>query len=205
MKTSESYQVHLIPTEKESKIYYNEPSECLYFNNQCTGIKKANVYQHIYLTSSTEEIGMSDWYIDDVNAVRKSVTNDKEYWSERQEYGLIVASTDKSITPNQWIPQSIVEMIVEYYNIHGEVMEELELIHVLSSVISMGNKGLNHHNKAIIATNPNGSVILAEKKEETWNDIFKKANKYSEDNADCTSLESYLEEHYNSPTKKANR
>jgi hypothetical protein len=52
--------------------------------------------QHLYITSD-EEIKEGDWYIDDTNTIRQSVTSDGDYWSRRKDYKKIIATTDKSI------------------------------------------------------------------------------------------------------------
>lgn len=53
-------------------------------------------YNHLYITSD-EEIKEGDWYIDDTNTIRQSVTSDGDYWSRRKDYKKIIATTDKSI------------------------------------------------------------------------------------------------------------
>ena len=52
--------------------------------------------QELYITSD-EEIKKGDWYIDDTNDVRQSVTSDDIYWKSRTDYKKIIATTDKSI------------------------------------------------------------------------------------------------------------
>ena len=52
--------------------------------------------QELYITSD-EEIKKGDWYIDDTNDVRQSVTSDDIYWKSRTDYKKIIATTDKSL------------------------------------------------------------------------------------------------------------
>lgn len=60
----------------------------------------AFTYNHLYITSD-EKIKEGDWYIDDTNAVRQSVTSDDIYWKSRTDYKKIIATTDKSLTTSE--------------------------------------------------------------------------------------------------------
>jgi hypothetical protein len=55
--------------------------------------------QHLYITVSqdVESIKEGDWYIDDCNTLRQSITNDKDYWEVRQDYRKIIATNDNLI------------------------------------------------------------------------------------------------------------
>lgn len=53
--------------------------------------------QHIYIVSNNENIFIGDWYLDDTNNVRQSVTSDSHYWDIRPEYKKIIATTNKSL------------------------------------------------------------------------------------------------------------
>ena len=89
-------KVILLSTEskvKPGEIYHNVYGdlEISQFTNRIfTG-------QHLYFVSS-EKIGSGDWYIDDTNSLRKSVTDDEDYWSVRQDYLKVIATTDKVLT-----------------------------------------------------------------------------------------------------------
>ena len=52
----------MLPTEKASKLYYNNPTETLCYDDKCTGIKGANEYRHLYFVSD-REIKEGDWFI----------------------------------------------------------------------------------------------------------------------------------------------
>lgn len=96
----------------------------------------AFTYNHIYITSD-EEIKESDWYIDDTNNVRQSVTSDAAYWSVRKDYRKIIATTDKSLLlPNinfkNWdgktrnLPSpsdGFIRKFIEKYNAGTPIME----------------------------------------------------------------------------------
>lgn len=46
-----------------------------------------------YVVVDDSEIKEGDWYIDDSNCIRQSVTSDKEYWGRRMDYKKITHST----------------------------------------------------------------------------------------------------------------
>ena len=52
--------------------------------------------QHLYVISD-DEIKFDDYYIDDVNFVRRSITSNKDYWNVRKSYKKIIASSDTSL------------------------------------------------------------------------------------------------------------
>lgn len=70
-----------------------------------------------------------EWYVDDSNQIRQSITSDKYYWSQRVDYCKIVATLNFSIDKD--IPMIIVEDEVEIGNI-----ETAKLI----DFIEQGNK-----------------------------------------------------------------
>ena len=111
------------------------------------GIGLATKYfkkHNLYLTSD-EKIEDGDWYIDDTNAIRQSITSDKDYWDRRKDYRKIIATTDKSITIktendyngkliwNEPLPQIHESFIKEYVkeckagNIITDVLVEYEV------------------------------------------------------------------------------
>lgn len=96
--------------------------------------------QHLYFTSD-EEIKEGDWYIDDCNGIRQSVTSDKEYWEVRKDYKKIIACTNNSLKFGEDVPgiitfkslpqpsQQFIEKYIEEYNkgnIITEVLVEVE-------------------------------------------------------------------------------
>lgn len=72
--------------------------------------------QHLYLTSD-REIKMDDWYIDNTNAVRKCIVDDKDYWARRTNYKKVEATTDASLGL-PIIPQSF---IGKYVSAQGKI------------------------------------------------------------------------------------
>ena len=104
-----------------------------------------NSYQHIYITSD-EKIEEDDWYIDDCDKIRRSVTSDEEYWSVREDYKKIIVTTNKFITIDGYdssdedaivkcyLPQPSQEFIETYVKAYNEgnpiteVIVEYEII-----------------------------------------------------------------------------
>ena len=133
------------PIFKSNNYLYIGYGEKLEYKN------KDNSYQHLYITSD-EDIKEDDWYIDDCNQIRRSVTSDKEYWSVREDYKKIIATTDtllisinehyfdvnksrKSAVLEQktlpQIPQQFIELYCQKYNEGNyitEVIVEYEII-----------------------------------------------------------------------------
>ena len=148
--------VVMLPTNEKSKLilsfkeksfnYLTEPKLTLIVeeaNYQLSNIQS----QHLYIISD-EKIKEGDWYIDDCNQIRRSVTSDKEYWSVREDYKKIIATTDKNLVTkyderfedvtinknslNQKLPQLPQQFIYDYIaeynkgNVITEVMVEYE-------------------------------------------------------------------------------
>lgn len=59
------------------------------YENECK-------HQHLYIVSDNE-IKEGNWYIDDTNLIRQSVTSNKTYWANRKTYKKIEATTDISL------------------------------------------------------------------------------------------------------------
>ena len=58
---------------------------------QWKGLKPdPEIFQLLLL--SDDKIGLKDWYLDDTNTVRQSVTNDEDYWSVRKDNKKIIAA-----------------------------------------------------------------------------------------------------------------
>ena len=129
--------VIMLPTiSANNPIVYLYPDGKLYLLPPKTGVAKM---LHLYITSD-EEIKEGDWYIDDCNKIRQSVTSDKEYWEVRKDYKKIIATTDTSlkikydgtslITDN-WdksLPQpsqQFIEKYIEEFNKGNQITEYL--------------------------------------------------------------------------------
>jgi sulfur relay (sulfurtransferase) DsrC/TusE family protein len=111
-------QVVMLPTKKRSNIG---------INNEIGSLNKGKLYlfspavfeeaQHIYFTDNSEE-EEGDYAIDlDANVVFKVGK-----W-ETNNAIKIVASTDRELTPNSWIPESFVKKFIEMYNAGTPITE----------------------------------------------------------------------------------
>ena len=127
-------KIVMLDTSKASLILSNDGGKLMYdkSTSHLGGYRKDIVFtpQHLYFLSS-DKICEGDWYIDDCNQVRQSVTSDEEYWSVRQDYKKIIATTDKSLTfddgMNSWfLPELSPEFIQKYIDAYnkGEKIEE---------------------------------------------------------------------------------
>lgn len=67
---------------------------------------------------SDGEINSDDcWYIDDTNIIRKSITNDADYWKARKDYTKIIAQlpSEKTLDGIPIAEEIGVEQLAEYY------------------------------------------------------------------------------------------
>ena len=145
-------------------------------------IKKLHIYtpekglgwnfQHLYIISN-DEIKESDWYIDDANQVRRSITSDKEYWSVRKDYKKIVATTNPELWMKEldvkesrysndeiylWdipkISESFSQAYVKSYN-EGKPITEIDLEMEYNTLYPMVQ-----NNNLKIKTTPDNTVII---------------------------------------------
>lgn len=89
-------KVVMLPTEDKTSILKHNGGNVLYYYKDTVLATDGYTNQHLYSTTD-EEIREGDWYIDDTNAIRQSITSDREYWSKRLDYKKIVATTDRSL------------------------------------------------------------------------------------------------------------
>ena len=99
------YKVKVVMLSTEKVFDKNINSQIVIHNGtlkfcQSGGMLKESKPQHIYITVSQEIelIKEGDWYIDDANIVRQSITSDKDYWGVRQDYVKIIATTGPKLT-----------------------------------------------------------------------------------------------------------
>ena len=99
------YKVKVVMLSTEKVFDKNINSQIVIHNGtlkfcQSGGMLKESKPQHIYITVSQEIelIKEGDWYIDDANIVRQSITSDRDYWGVRQDYVKIIATTDPNLT-----------------------------------------------------------------------------------------------------------
>jgi len=175
-KNEKKCQVVMLPTnDKESIIYKCKDDNTLSFKPVYQEYYK--LPQHLYITSN-DEIKEGDWYIDDTDAVRKSVTCDKDYWSRRTDYKKIIATTDKSlglldengkyIVYTHLIPQpseSFIQKYIESYN-KGEIIKDV--------MVEYSYKGQQYNeedtlNSLHARVNPKDNTITIRKIKDSWN------------------------------------
>jgi hypothetical protein len=96
-------QAVILPTEKVFDKNIN--SQIVIHNGtlkfcQSGGMLKESKPQHLYITVSQdiEPIKVGDWFLNEDNIVRQSITSDKDYWRVRQDYVKIIATTDPKLT-----------------------------------------------------------------------------------------------------------
>ena len=128
--------IHLIPTDKPSRLLKNIQYNTFWLSTEFLhreikrGVEELE-YQNIYITSD-EEIKDGDWYIDDIDAVRKSITSDVKYWSVRKDYKKIILTTDQDLIKDgvQAIDDEFLEWFVKNPNCESvEVTKTLQVRH----------------------------------------------------------------------------
>lgn len=174
-----SYKLVMLPTEKASKIWIDNDTKKLVY-----GIYSLNsnncINQRLYITSNQEITKDCKWYIDDTNTVRENVVNDIDYWAARKDYKEIIASSDKSITPNSWIDLLSNDWIIDEYN-KNKVLPDIELNKITIKCKTCNAVGRVHDTSIYVAamcpdckgsgtqkilnTYPNGSVKCSQGKE----------------------------------------
>ncbi len=163
----------MVPTETLDGGVFAEPSEGKLVLNQYTDVKwKDCKYQEIYILSA-DEIKANDWCIINTHDQEwisvlhhiKEIKNDPfhgkvcilhndEGFIYYNECTKIIASTNKSITPNFWINLKEQWWIFEHYNKHKELPEiELQMVNI---------GALKKYKKFVIKRNSDKSVIIVE-------------------------------------------
>ena len=116
-------EVVMIATDKRTRI--DKIRNSLRYSIYLIPSNAFSEFQHLYIISN-EEIKEGDWYIDDINTIRQSITSDKDYWAVRQDYKKIIATTNTSLyvpitqdKPFDELPQpsdSFIKKYIEEYN-----------------------------------------------------------------------------------------
>jgi len=136
--------IFLLPTDKPSRLVkiYNEvdlKSFILKLDVKVNDNYKE--YQNIYMTS-TKEIKMDDWYLDDTNSVRQAITECESYWTHRKKYQKIILTTDVDLIKDgvQYIDDEFLEWFVK--NPSCEEVEVKSYYKVKSGTIQEHKKGV---------------------------------------------------------------
>lgn len=145
-----------------------------------------NMSKQPIIISETEKILVEDWYIDDTMAIRQSVTDDKDYWSRRQDYNKILA------LPQHFSEEQLQDIVRGKYADGDTVMVECSD----KVTVIMPENTKTYYIK---------SPLAIHKTEETWEEILQKAyvsgNPYHWDGLPDGFCE-YMVNHYLPPTKK---
>ncbi len=123
-------KVVMLATNEKAKLYLTTTGKLCICSNEIVSHGAKGTNQHLYILSN-ENIKEGDWYIDDTDIIRQSITSDKKYWDNRKDYGKIIATTDNSLVIrydgttsisenwNKSLPQpsnSFIEKYIERYN-----------------------------------------------------------------------------------------
>lgn len=164
----EKCEVVILPTkDKKSRLIYSDAYHgtrniLVYLDKKsCRNDRKHHLRKrfHLYVLSN-EKIKKGDYYIDDINEVRKSITSDKEYWESRPNYKKIIATTDKSLNLYQ-IPENFIRHYINKYN-QGNIITE-----VLVEYNYLGGLGGQYQIKKL-KVNPDNTITIHPVKD-SWN------------------------------------
>lgn len=165
-------KINILPKGNINKL------DILHFGNENIkgAWKDGNIKcQHLYILSN-ESIKEGDWYIDDANNVRLSVTSDEDYWSKRPEYKKVISITDTSLNLPQ-PSQAFIQKYVERYNADDPityVMVEYqypEMIKISSHLLLTGSDEEKQEMEAQLnlKVNPKDNIITIRSVKDTWN------------------------------------
>ncbi len=193
-----TYDIKILSSKTESKLYFHNPTEALRFDDRKSDLKGINDYQHLYIISdeaATE--GGIGWDLSETkfHPLLRIVGNStfaKEGIKNKTIVKLI-ASSDKSLTPDSWIPDSFIRYYVEEYHnrkLISEVMLEVALDENIKDYPEFGGNG-------IPKTSEDGSVIIHKQKTYSEEEVFAIAQEawiesfFTKRNTDITGFEEW--------------
>ena len=142
----------MLPTFSKSNLYLTDESK-LVMDNMLSDFAQVDK-QHFYIISN-DDINFGDWYYNPVlKKVQKKYSKEQDY-IKRDNCNKIIASSDKSITPNSWIPESFVNAYIKSFN-EGKTITEVDL--------EMTSSELEHEIRWDIAVRKDFSVIIHQSK-----------------------------------------
>jgi hypothetical protein len=164
-----SYKVVMLPTEKASKITLGDNLRGTHFE--------------LYILSD-DEIKSGEDYVCDGKYIVKSPA--AKSWSVSKK---VIASTDKSITSNSWIPDSFVEAYVKSYKsgtpiteVSLEMIEEHpELNNALASPETVWKEDVlkeQENDYPKLKTRSDGSVIIHQSKMYSRDEVIRIIERY---------------------------
>ena len=171
MKT---YPTILLPTDKASNLFIEKEENSLMVEpRNAASLPMYYTPQHIYIIDPSAEIKEGDWYITKLNNIIK---HEREWSVDFPNFNnkKIIASTDKTITPNSWIDISKSMWIIDEYNKTGKMPDVgLEIKEEYSAAL---NEDICI--EMVIKTNSDKSVIIKPIEEEVnWTDTSSKFDK----------------------------
>ena len=158
-----TFQIIMLPTKStveamnKSHLILEDSGKLNYIENP-THAKWG--HQHLYFVSSEDEIKEGDWTFANGTPYKVLDIQGDNYKTELcwvSNCKKIIASTDKSITPNSWIPDSYVKWYVEKANDSGVPVDLVNLEMIESADVDPNVQ----YNDLIPKLNPDGSIILA--------------------------------------------
>lgn len=139
---TKTIQVIMLPTDKDSNLYYHNPTETLKYDNSKTDLVGIRDYQHLYIVSDAE-IKEGDWFIANMDIKQCSYRDKDCVYFEKTNVNFIFfkdckkieTTTDKSIHVGALdcnylpqIPQSFIEAYVKSNGTIKEVQVEMSII-----------------------------------------------------------------------------
>ena len=119
--------IHLLPTDKPSRLFYNKKDSIFTIDNDFENVIEEDWFQdyNIYITSD-EEIKEEDWYyLPRTNSVHKCIEDPTELNSERRlGVAKIILTTDQDLIGVQSIDDDFLEWFVK-----NPSCEEIEVKH----------------------------------------------------------------------------
>lgn len=138
MSTFKRARVLMLPTNEKASIKLGQNGLLV---RNTLGYDAHFINQNLYFLSD-EGIREGDWYIDETDEIRQSVTSDKDYWSRRKNDKKIIATTD----------ESLFEQIMYYPD--GSIIGGIESYKILPQPSdSFIQKYVEEYNKGNIITN----------------------------------------------------
>jgi hypothetical protein len=123
-KNVKECNVVILITDRETNIKLWDNGSLSYNHNKKTTLPYQ--YVNLYITSDDDK-QEGDWYIDDCFLIRKSITSDKDYWSVRNDYKKIIATTNPDLTIfkgagiNFPLPLIPLDFIKQYCESNGKI------------------------------------------------------------------------------------
>lgn len=185
-------QVVMLSTEKANpSLFFHCPfgnpeilsgDQGIAYHKECikSGLSKP---QHIYFIDNSEiKEGDYDYlsFTGKVNKVTEEHLNGN-FNPNKLGAKKVIASTDKEITPNSWIPESFVKKYIEMYNAGTPITEvnvEYELVNDCNvhQYKSYDTTTVAMYNKYLLKTREDGSIIISPSRTYSREEVIKVAN-----------------------------